>query len=625
MAMAQRFYEAGVGSRTGMRPDAIPADPAAMRNQMESLFRKRHVLSTDRQSVSAQNSSTSRAAPSSAMNTTQSSDSPSNAVQRSIQRHRQALDWVESAGSDGGDMPAQEYADDDSASNSDEDENDEGEEEEEDEEPPPTRRRQPASNARPASLFASNPSASGSKRRRTQPANYSWMADVEESDEGQEGSEVEKSVSAQKRTSRAALSPPSASRPSRPHPRPAKANKPGPASALSRARTNNQPVSPERQDEPADEVSPSPSPAPLPSPPPKRKRREAEAQPAKRLNNKAAPASKASTANSKRTPKARGRPRKQAPPSHPETEEEPQDLPENDSSHDQEEPVDWPNSSPSSEEESPVPPARRAPARSRQNPTTNKKSTKPPVRSRTGLSRARSATTPVVAEPSEPPEPESEANPDGLRRSTRHRIRPLEWWRGERAEYGRPSLGNGNDAVVRDIPGPTLRKVYRVNRAEDEGTFSGLRFHKNKRPRTAPVQKQVRRAPPRVQDSATPDPDAARMDDGFVELDPTADNVAVEDGMDEGTERMQLVWDPDSGQEVERLIACTSMQMNPRMPQGQNYGFEKLLSADETLAAGILSVPVGGSKPTKSSKDNNYVCLIIFTEKRRKKHVALAS
>lgn len=56
-------------------------------------------------------------------------------------------------------------------------------------------------------------------------------------------------------------------------------------------------------------------------------------------------------------------------------------------------------------------------------------------------------------------------------------------------------------------------------------------------------------------------------------------------------------------------IACTSKQTRPRKAFNNSFFFEKVFGVDEFMAAGVLEIPVNGLKPTKPSKDNNYVSL----------------
>ncbi|KAJ1030374.1 hypothetical protein NDA16_001283 [Ustilago loliicola] len=137
---------------------------------------------------------------------------------------------------------------------------------------------------------------------------------------------------------------------------------------------------------------------------------------------------------------------------------------------------------------------------------------------------------------------------NGIRRSTRQRFAPLEYWRGERIRYGRPSLPSGttiddlrrrpgedefeDDPSMmiprRRVPALDIKEVIRIPRAPGEGTFSGTMT----RPRTITSSRKVDRksATPRAP-SQTPDSDAL----AFLQLDPTADTMHVEDGWDANT------------------------------------------------------------------------------------------
>ena len=67
-------------------------------------------------------------------------------------------------------------------------------------------------------------------------------------------------------------------------------------------------------------------------------------------------------------------------------------------------------------------------------------------------------------------------------------------------------------------------------------------------------------------------------------------------------------------------IACTASSVRPRRAFNQSFSFEKVFSIDSTMAAGMLQIPPGGSKPTKSSKDNNYVFVVLQGALRIKIH-----
>ncbi|KDN48888.1 hypothetical protein K437DRAFT_255446 [Tilletiaria anomala UBC 951] len=216
---------------------------------------------------------------------------------------------------------------------------------------------------------------------------------------------------------------------------------------------------------------------------------------------------------------------------------------------------------------------------------------------------------------------------EGIRRSKRHRYQPLEWWRGERAVYGRPSLPkSGGGASARQsqassprrrvVPVPVLKEIVRVPKRQGEGTFSGMSVLPKNRGR-------VKRSTSARGESSEPQAgtsgakkrklagEADLSADAFIELDPTADSVNVEDGWDKDTEPYGLVWDADTVKEVQRHIACTSSQIRVRKAHNATFAFEKVFGVDEFMAAGVLHIEVDGQKPVKPSKDNNYVFVVL--------------
>lgn len=54
-------------------------------------------------------------------------------------------------------------------------------------------------------------------------------------------------------------------------------------------------------------------------------------------------------------------------------------------------------------------------------------------------------------------------------------------------------------------------------------------------------------------------------------------------------------------------IVCTAAQARPRIAHNNQFAFEKVFGVDEFMAAGVLEIPVGGNKPVKPTRDNNYV------------------
>ena len=161
-----------------------------------------------------------------------------------------------------------------------------------------------------------------------------------------------------------------------------------------------------------------------------------------------------------------------------------------------------------------------------------------------------------------------ESAEDGPRRSARHRYAPLDWWRGERAVYGRPSNGKGGasggsgrsprrQSMGSSIPVPRLREIVRIPRMPGEGTFSGLKagqqkksnYRKRSTSRGMSADPEGDEGGPKKRRKKD-DPDESR--DMYIELDPTAGSYNVEDGWDKDTEPYGTVFDADTSTEVQR-------------------------------------------------------------------------
>ncbi|PWZ02736.1 hypothetical protein BCV70DRAFT_196984 [Testicularia cyperi] len=214
----------------------------------------------------------------------------------------------------------------------------------------------------------------------------------------------------------------------------------------------------------------------------------------------------------------------------------------------------------------------------------------------------------------------STVDENGLRRSTRQRFEPLEWWRGERIRYGRPSLPQGMTVedlrrrstagedefeddpsmMMKRVPVLDVKEVIRVPRAPGEGTFAGTKRSRG----------QARKIKPKKQEQFTPTPDANDEDELPAFLDPKADTIQPEDGWDEQTIATGIVIDAETGQETEREIVRTKASVIPVTVAPYGFKFQKIFNCDGQMAAGFLQLPPGIRKPTKPSKDNNFVMAI---------------
>ncbi|CAD6884337.1 unnamed protein product [Tilletia laevis] len=224
----------------------------------------------------------------------------------------------------------------------------------------------------------------------------------------------------------------------------------------------------------------------------------------------------------------------------------------------------------------------------------------------------------------------------GPRRGKRLRFAPLEWWRGEHAEFGRVRLPDISERDDEDddneeegarsqageddfearpskepvhIPVPVLQRIVRIQRAPGEGTFSGMSLpRKNKggkKKAAAPKAKDEKK-----RKAARSGSESEEGDEEEIRFDERGYTIQPEDGWDEETDQMGLVWNVDTGEEVTRRIACQRSEVKTRKVFNSDFKFEKVFGVDDFMAAGVIEVPVGGSKPVKPSKTNSYTFIV---------------
>ncbi|PCH37933.1 hypothetical protein WOLCODRAFT_161168 [Wolfiporia cocos MD-104 SS10] len=168
-------------------------------------------------------------------------------------------------------------------------------------------------------------------------------------------------------------------------------------------------------------------------------------------------------------------------------------------------------------------------------------------------------------------------HPDGLRRGTRSRYAPLEWWRCEKVVYGRRESG------VSFVP--TIKEIRRIPKEEPQ-PLGG----RHRRPRARSKSKTV--GP------------AARMASEGLVFDP-------EEGWDDETEPEGIVLDYERGKEIERRLAFTAKMINPKPALNSDFYFHKVFADEDFVAAGEMVIPPNKQKPTKNTKDNTFVFYVI--------------
>ncbi|KAM0754126.1 hypothetical protein T439DRAFT_378211 [Meredithblackwellia eburnea MCA 4105] len=168
-------------------------------------------------------------------------------------------------------------------------------------------------------------------------------------------------------------------------------------------------------------------------------------------------------------------------------------------------------------------------------------------------------------------------DPEGVRRSGRQKIEPLEYWRNERVIYKRRQSGLGIDAVVRIEKEPVVSLNHRRKGASG-GRRQGSRATIKKRSPSAGVKSEI---------------------------------PEEEEGVDEMTDEDGIVWSWEGDCEVQRRIAFTSKMMNPVPTSSKKFSFQKIFTELDYLAGGIVQIPSGHAKPLKQSKDNSYLFYVI--------------
>ncbi|KAE8219331.1 hypothetical protein CF319_g6956 [Tilletia indica] len=237
-------------------------------------------------------------------------------------------------------------------------------------------------------------------------------------------------------------------------------------------------------------------------------------------------------------------------------------------------------------------------------------------------------------------DPDQTMEMSGPRRGKRFRYAPLEWWRGERAIFGRarlPAIREGDedddheddedDSQVGEddfedrprrgqqflLPVPVLKEVIRRPRAPGEGTFSGMSIRKTKTGRKKGVKATKDAAAAAAKKKRKSGGSDSEEDDSEreIQFDERGFTRQPEDGWDEETDQMGLVWNADAGEETTRRIACQRNEVKTRKVFNSDFKFEKVFGVDDFMAAGVIEIPVGGSKPVKPSKTNSYTFIVM--------------
>jgi centromere protein C len=180
----------------------------------------------------------------------------------------------------------------------------------------------------------------------------------------------------------------------------------------------------------------------------------------------------------------------------------------------------------------------------------------------------------------------------------------LEWWRGEKIVYGKTN----STGLVLVAP---IKEIVRI--PKDAPLPLGA---KRKRGSTR-IRSQSRGAAP--EEEAIP---------------PALPVANPEEGWDDDTTTLCAVIRYTDREEVERRrsfsfwhlylyvslyitgVAYPTRLFNPKLAADGGWYFDKIFGDDDFIAAGQLTIPPSGRKPTKAAKDNTYVRTLLSTENR---------
>ncbi|KAJ6499184.1 Mif2/CENP-C like-domain-containing protein [Mycena sanguinolenta] len=182
--------------------------------------------------------------------------------------------------------------------------------------------------------------------------------------------------------------------------------------------------------------------------------------------------------------------------------------------------------------------------------------------------------------------------PEGVRRSARVPYPPLEYWRNEKVEYGGHDPGGGRVLV------PRIRAIIRL--PKEPVVPLGKHGRSRKRSRT-----------PAAPDSKGKGKEHVKIVEKIIEVAVEGGGANPEEGWDDETETQAVVKAYPSGADVTRRIAFTARMFSPAAAANNEWFFQKIFGDGDFIAAGQIVIPPKGRKPSKPSKDNTFIFLVI--------------
>lgn len=176
---------------------------------------------------------------------------------------------------------------------------------------------------------------------------------------------------------------------------------------------------------------------------------------------------------------------------------------------------------------------------------------------------------------------------DGVRKSSRFKIAPLAFWRGEKLVYGPGPKGT--------FPGGRLVALPEVKEIIHVDLIEGEQVRRRNRPGRAPGKSKRRHANGQVKEESESESE--------YDAEHWEEKITVEAPVRSFENQNEL---------VKKVLAIPATAYDPRPVVGQGIFFQKTLSEEPHFAAGVLDIPAGAGKPPKPSKQNT-MFFFIFT------------
>ncbi|KAJ7143199.1 Mif2/CENP-C like-domain-containing protein [Mycena crocata] len=173
--------------------------------------------------------------------------------------------------------------------------------------------------------------------------------------------------------------------------------------------------------------------------------------------------------------------------------------------------------------------------------------------------------------------------PEGVRRSHRVTYPPLEWWRLEKVVFGR-------DPASGPILVPHIKEIIRI--PKEPVVPLGKKGRARRRTTPAPAGKVVEKVIEKI-----------------VEV--PVEDTNPEEGWDDETETQAVVKDYVTKKDVTRRVAFTAKMFAPSPAANNEWLYQKIFGDGDFIASGQMVIPPKGRKPSKPTKDNTFIFLVL--------------